>query len=447
MKIGLISLGCPKNQLDLEVMAAKLKKNGHELVKEDIDADVVIVNTCAFIESALKESIDNILDVAWLKQNRSLKAIVVTGCMAERYGEQIYGELPEVDAVVGVGSIDDICEAVERAAAGEKFTALGDKNTSPLGGDRIVSDPKYSSYLKIAEGCDNHCTYCVIPSIRGKFRSRPMDELIHEAKILGGQGVKELTLVAQDVTRYGYDFDGKYHLPELLRRLVDETNIEWFRILYCYPEAVTDELIEAMNYSPRILKYIDLPIQHISDKVLRRMNRRGGEEAVRSAVKRLREGVPGITIRTTLIVGFPGETDEDVKLLCDFVEEAKFDRLGVFTYSREEDTPAYNFEDQIDEQVKQDRLDAVMRRQLEISAEKNAEKVSQTLTVICEDYDVVAETYYGRSEADAPEIDGKVYFSSKKKLRPGTFVDVKIEEAMDYDLVGRAVPAKTGGKK
>jgi len=447
MKIGLISLGCPKNQLDLEVMAAKLKKNGHELVKEDIEADVVIVNTCAFIESALKESIDNILDVAWLKQNRSLKAIVVTGCMAERYGEQIYGELPEVDAVVGVGSIDEICEAVERAAAGEKFTALGDKNTSPLGGDRVISEPRYSSYLKIAEGCDNHCTYCVIPSIRGKYRSRPMEELIHEAKILGGQGVKELTLVAQDVTRYGYDFDGKYHLPELLRRLVDETSIEWFRILYCYPEAVTDELIEAMNYSPRILKYIDLPIQHISDKVLRRMNRRGGEEAVRSAVKRLREGVPGITIRTTLIVGFPGETEEDVAKLCDFVEEAKFDRLGVFTYSREEDTPAYNFEDQIDEDVKQERMDSVMRRQLEISAEKNAAKVGQTLTVICEDYDVVAETYYGRSEADAPEIDGKVYFSSKKKIRPGNFVDVKIEEAMDYDLVGRAVPAKTGGKK
>lgn len=439
MKIAFISLGCPKNQLDLEVMAATLKDNGHTLVKEDIEADVVIVNTCAFIESALKESIDNILDVAWLKKNRNLKGIVVTGCMAERYRDQIFGELPEVDAVLGVGSIDDICTAVEKVAAGEKYSAFGDKNTSPLGGKRVVSAPKYSSYLKIAEGCDNHCTYCVIPSIRGKYRSREMDDLIEEAKVLEKEGVKELTLIAQDTTRYGLDLYGEKKLPELLRRLVDETGIEWFRVLYCYPEEVTEELAEVFNYSPRILPYIDLPIQHISDKVLRRMNRRGGEAAVRRAVDLLRERVKDIAIRTTIIVGFPGETEEDVEQLCDFVDEAKFDRLGVFTYSPEEDTPAASFDDQIEEEEKVSRMDSVMRRQLEISAANNAEKVGKTIRVLCEDYDVVAETYFGRSEADAPEIDGKVYFSSKKKVRPGTFVDVKIEEAMDYDLVGKAV--------
>ena len=439
MKIAFISLGCPKNQLDLEVMAATLKDNGHTLVKEDIEADVVIVNTCAFIESALKESIDNILDVAWLKKNRNLKGIVVTGCMAERYRDQIFGELPEVDAVLGVGSIDDICTAVEKVAAGEKYSAFGDKNTSPLGGKRVVSAPKYSSYLKIAEGCDNHCTYCVIPSIRGKYRSREMDDLIEEAKVLEKEGVKELTLIAQDTTRYGLDLYGEKKLPELLRRLVDETGIEWFRVLYCYPEEVTEELAEVFNYSPRILPYIDLPIQHISDKVLRRMNRRGGEAAVRRAVALLRERVKDIAIRTTIIVGFPGETEEDIEQLCAFVDEAKFDRLGVFTYSPEEDTPAASFDDQIEEEEKVSRMDSVMRRQLEISAANNAEKVGKTIRVLCEDYDVVAETYFGRSEADAPEIDGKVYFSSKKKVRPGTFVDVKIEEAMDYDLVGKAV--------
>ena len=440
IKVGFVSLGCPKNQLDTEVMLHELYEEGFEIVSEDIDADVIVVNTCAFIESAKQEAIDNIIDIGWLKKNRSLKAIVVTGCLAERYRDSIFDELPEVDAILGVGSIHNIAEAVREAVNGKKYSSYEDKNTVKLGGERIVTTPEYYAYLKIAEGCDNHCAYCAIPSIRGKFRSRPMEELIEEAKTMEGLGVKELVVIAQDTTRYGKDLYGEYKLAELLTRITDETTIPWIRVLYCYPDKITDELIEVFKTNPRVLKYIDLPIQHISDHMLTAMNRHGDSALIRSVVKKLRDNVPDMIIRTTVIVGFPGETEEDFTELCEFVKEARFDRLGAFAYSREEDTPAYDFDDQIDEQVKQDRYDIVMRTQGDITEEQNESMIGKKLTVLCEDYDPVSETYYGRSANDAPEIDGKVYFRApKKSVEPGEFVKVKITEAVDYDLVGDKV--------
>ena len=440
IKVGFVSLGCPKNQLDTEVMLHELYEAGYEIVSEDIDADVIVVNTCAFIESAKQESIDNIIDIGWLKKNRSLKAIVVTGCLAERYRDAIFDELPEVDAVLGVGSIHNIAEAVKKAAAGERYSSYEDKNSVALGGERIVTTPEYFAYLKVAEGCDNRCTYCAIPSIRGKFRSRPMEELIEEAKTLEGLGVKELCVIAQDTTRYGSDLYGEYKLAELLNRITEETSIPWIRVLYCYPDKITDELIDTIRDNPRVLKYIDLPIQHISDNMLRSMNRHGDSELVKSTVRRLRERIPGIVIRTTVIVGFPGETEEDFTELCEYIKEAKFDRLGAFTYSREENTPAYDFDGQIDEQTKQDRCDIIMAEQGNSMAELNEARIGQTIDVLCEGYDPVSEAYYGRSEYDAPEIDGKVYFRApKNSVADGDMVRVRITEAVDYDLVGDKV--------
>ncbi len=450
MKIGFVSLGCPKNQLDTEVMLHEIVTAGHEVTPEETEADIVIINTCAFIESAKKEAIDNILDIAWLKKHHSLKGIIVTGCMAERYGREILEEFPEVDAVLGVGSIHNICEAVDSVAAniGKKrkknepdcrYYSHEDKNTVRLGGDRILTTPEYAAYLKISEGCDNRCTYCAIPDIRGKFRSRPMDELVAEARELEGLGVRELTVIAQDTTRYGKDLYGEYCLDKLLHRISEETNIPWIRVLYCYPDKITDGLIEEMKNNPKILHYIDLPLQHISDSVLKRMNRHGRSAEIREVLSKLRREIPDIVIRTTFIVGFPGETEEDFEELCRFVKEEKFARAGVFTYSREEGTPAYDFEDQIDEQTKQDRMDILMQSQMHISDELNREKIGSTITVLCESYDPVSEYHYGRSAADAPEIDGKVFFKSEKRIVPGSFVDVKVRKITDYDLCGFAV--------
>ena len=450
MKIGFISLGCPKNQLDTEVMLHHVASAGHEITPDETEAEIVIINTCAFIESAKKEAIDNILDIAWLKKHNGLKGIIVTGCMAERYGRDILEEFPEVDAVLGVGSIHNIVEAIDSVAAtaGKKrkknepdcrYFSHEDKNTVKLGGDRVLTTPDYAAYLKISEGCDNRCTYCAIPDIRGHFRSRPMEELIAEAKDLDALGVRELTVVAQDTTRYGLDIYGEYSLAKLLRAITDATKIPWIRILYCYPDKITDELIAEMRDNDRILKYIDMPIQHISDKMLKAMNRHGDSALIKDAIARLRKAMPDIVIRTTFIVGFPGETEEDFNELCEFVQEAKFERAGAFAYSREEDTPAYDFDDQIDEQVKQDRVDIIMQEQMIISDNRNQSMVGKTITVLCEDFDPVSETHFGRSEADAPEIDGKVYFKSDKRIAPGSFVKVKVREVLDYDLVGRAI--------
>ena len=445
MKVGFVSLGCPKNQLDTEVMLHEVLSAGYEITPEETEADVVIINTCGFIENAKKEAIDNILDIAWLKKNRDLKAIVVTGCLAERYREGILDEFPEVDAVLGVGSIHNIVEAIEavtvnrKKGSKRKYSSFEDKNTVRLGGDRVLTTPEYTTYLKIAEGCDNRCSYCAIPMIRGRFRSRPMEELVAEAKDLEALGVKELNIVAQDITRYGLDLYGKYSLAELIRKITDETTIPWIRLLYCYPDKITDELVAEIRDNPRVLKYIDMPLQHISDRMLTAMNRHGDGKMIREVISKLRREIPDLVIRTTFIVGFPGESEEDFSELCEFVKETKFERAGVFTYSREEDTAAYDLPDQIDEQIKLDRMDMVMREQLEINEARNNTKVGKTIKVLCEDFDPVSEVHFGRSAEDAPEIDGKVYFRSAKRIAPGSFVNVKIREVLDYDLMGRAI--------
>ena len=444
MKVGFVSLGCPKNQLDTEVMLHEVLAAGYEITPEDTEADVVIVNTCGFIESAKSEAIDNILDVAWLKKNRNLKALIVTGCLAERYREAIFEELPEVDALLGVGSIHNIVEAIEFVTKrgrkkSERYSSFEDKEKVRLGGDRVLTTPEYTAYLKIAEGCDNRCAYCAIPAIRGRFRSRTEEDIVAEAKQLEALGVKELTIVAQDTTRYGLDIYGEYRLDKLLHKITEETSIPWIRILYCYPDKITDGLISEIRDNPRILKYIDLPMQHISDNMLRAMNRHGDGNMIREVVAKLRREIPDIVIRTTFIVGFPGETEEDFEELCEFVKKSKFERVGVFPYSREEDTPAYDFDGQIDEQIKQDRMDMLMREQLEINESRNRTMIGKTITVLCEDYDPVSEAHFGRSAADAPEIDGKVYFRSDMRIAPGQFVKVKVRDVLDYDLVGRIV--------
>lgn len=438
-KIGFISLGCSKNQVDTEVMLKTLSDAGYTIVSDETEADIVVVNTCGFIESAKRESIDNILDVAWLKEHKSLRAIIVTGCMAERYRTQIFEEMPEVDAVLGVGSLAHIVDAVKAVDRGEKYQSFENKETSPLGGGRILTTPAYSVYLKIAEGCDNRCTYCAIPLIRGRFRSRPIEDLVEEAKRLEAGGAKELNLIAQDTSRYGLDLYGEYRLADLVREICRATSIPWIRLLYCYPDKITDDLIAEMRDNPRLLPYMDIPIQHINDRILTAMNRHGNAALVRSTVAKLRREIPGVTLRTTAIVGFPGETREEFEELCAYLGEARFDRFGAFPYSREEDTPAASFPDQIDEQEKQDRYDLLMQTQLPISEKLQREKIGTEQIVLCEGYDRVASTHFGRSAADAPDVDGKVFFSSKKRVPPGTFVRVRITDAMDYDLVGEAV--------
>lgn len=450
MKIGFVSLGCPKNQLDTEVMLHEVFEAGYEITQDETQADVVIINTCAFIESAKKEAIDNILDIAWLKKHRSLKAIIVTGCLAERYREQVFEELPEVDAVLGVGSIHHIVEAIEavtvkkKKGSHRKFSSFDAADCVRLGGDRLLTTPDYSAYIKIAEGCDNRCAYCAIPSIRGPFRSRPIEDVVEEAKQLEALGVRELNVVAQDITRYGRDLYGEYRLAALLRAITEATSIPWIRLMYCYPDKITDELVAEIRDNPRILKYIDLPIQHISDRMLRAMNRHGDAAMIKSVIAKLRREIPGIVIRTTLITGFPGETEDDFNELCEFVAETKFEHLGVFPFSREEGTAAYDMPEQIDEQVKQDRADIIMREQLDINEARNRSMIGKTVTVLCEDYDPVGEIHFGRGEGDAPDIDGKIYFRAPARIAPGSFVRVKLREVLDYDLIGQAVTADKG---
>lgn len=443
IKVAFVSLGCPKNQVDSEVMLAKLGNAGMEIVEEDIFADVVVVNTCAFIKSAKEEAIESILDVAWLRENRSLKGIVVTGCLVQRYGDEILKEIPEVDAVCGVGNLDDIIEAVKHAYENggkqdvEKFKAISCPEAQALGGDRAVFSPEYSTYLKISEGCDNHCTYCVIPSIRGKFRSRPMEDILEEARDLAKLGAKEIVLVSQDTTRYGIDLYGKFCLDELLTELCKIDGIEWFRILYCYPDEITDGLVDVISREEKIVKYIDMPIQHISDKVLKMMNRRGDGALVKDAVKRLRERIPELVIRTTVIVGFPGETKEDFAELAEYLKAEKYDRLGVFTYSEEEGTPAARIkEGKVPEKTKQHRLDVIMRNQMEIHEKNNKKFIGKTLKVLCEGFDIPSGVHAGRCYADAPDIDGKVFFTSPRKIPAGKFVNVYINDAVEYDLYG-----------
>ncbi len=441
VKIGFVSLGCAKNLCDTEVMLRHVVDAGYEITPDETEADIVIINTCGFIESAKKEAIDNILDVAWLKKNASLKGIIVTGCLAERYREEVAKEFPEVDAVLGTGSIHSIVDAVKSVLAGKKFTEFADQEKINFGGERVVTTGDAFAYMKISEGCRNRCAYCAIPLIRGNFRSRPVEELVAEAKDLEATGIKELDIIGQDTSCYGIDLYGKYMLPELIRRISEETSIPWIRVLYCYPDKITDELILEMKTNPKFVHYLDLPIQHISDRMLKAMNRHGDSACIKDAIARLRAAVPDVVVRTTAIVGFPGETEEDFEELCRFILDERFERFGAFTYSREEGTPAYGFEDQIDEQVKQDRYDILMRHQLTVSEEFSRSLIGKTLTVLCEDFDPVSESFVGRSYMDAPDVDGKVFFTSPAgtKFSPGEFVDVRITEALDYDLVGETL--------
>ncbi|MBR2971565.1 MAG: 30S ribosomal protein S12 methylthiotransferase RimO [Clostridia bacterium] len=439
-KVAFISLGCSKNLVDTEVMLHNLYKDGFEVTFEPEEAEIVIINTCGFIESAKQEAIDNIIDANELKTWGKCKHLIATGCLVERYREEVMKELPELDAIIGVGSLEDIGEACRAVLRGEKYTSFKDKNTSPLGGGRILTTAPHTAYLKIAEGCDNRCTYCAIPLIRGKLRSRTVEDIVHEARELDMAGVKELNLIAQDTSRYGLDIYGEYSLARLVREITKNTSIPWIRLLYCYPDKITDELIEELRTNDRLVKYMDVPVQHISDSVLTRMNRHGGKALILETVKKLRERVPGITLRTTAMVGFPGETEEDFVELCEFIKEARFERFGAFTYSPEEDTEAATMPDQIDEQVKQDRYDILMQTQLTNTEELNNSKIGSEITVITDGYDSVAEIYFGRSEADAPDVDGKVYFRAPKgKYTFGDFVKVKIDEALDYDLIGDAI--------
>lgn len=439
-KVAFISLGCSKNLVDTEVMLHNLHTAGFEVTFDVEDAEIVVINTCGFIESAKQESIDNIIDANELKTYGNCKHIIATGCLVERYREEVMTELPEVDAIVGVGSLCDIAEACLAVMRGEKYSSFRDKNTSKLGGGRILTTEPHTAYLKIAEGCDNLCTYCAIPLIRGRFRSRTVEDIVHEARQLEAAGVKELNLIAQDTSRYGLDIYGEYSLARLVREICAATSIPWIRLLYCYPDKITDELIDELHDNPRLVKYMDIPTQHISDSVLSRMNRHGGKQLILDTIRALRENVPGITLRTTAMVGFPGETEEDFEELCRFVKEIRFERFGAFTFSPEEDTPAAEMPDQIDEQVKQDRYDILMQTQLTAVEDLAGEKIGSTVTVLVDGYDAVAEVYFGRSEADAPDVDGKIFFPARKgAYYPGDFVSVRITEALDYDLVGEPI--------
>lgn len=440
-KIAIASLGCSKNLIDSEQMTSILKSAGYELWENEADADIMIVNTCTFVEDAQTESINCILEFAQYKKADDKKLLIVTGCMAQRYKEQIISEIPEVDAVIGTNEYNRIAEIIDDCLNKPEQTERVCCSEAPLlyEGSRVLTTPGYTAFLKIAEGCDNRCTYCVIPSIRGRYRSRKIEDIIKEAETMAAGGVKEVIVIAQDTTRYGIDLYGEYKLPELLKELCRVDGIEWVRVHYCYPELVTDELIDVFANEPKICKYLDIPIQHSSDKILKLMGRRTNREQITSLIKKLRERIPGVALRTSIIVGFPGETEEDMEDLLDFIHEAKFDRLGVFTYSREEDTPAYNMPNQIDEDEKRLRLENVMVAQADIDDENNSKRCGTVQNVLVEGRDEIIKSYYGRTYADSVEIDGKVFFKSKKKLEPGDFVQVEIDEAMDMDLFGTAV--------
>jgi ribosomal protein S12 methylthiotransferase len=436
MKIACISLGCPKNQVDLDVMVRTLLAAGHETVAELGEADVILVNTCGFIESAKTEAIENILEACSYKQANPNLKVVVTGCLAERYRDQIREEIPEVDAVVGCASNPVIDSIVARVTGGEEVESYGAKKDFPLGGKRVIGTPAHYAYLKIAEGCNNHCHYCAIPLIRGALRSRPMEDCVAEARWLAAEGVKELILVAQDPTAYGEDRNEPGSICTLLDKLNAIDGLEWIRVMYAYPERITEEFIAAMQRNTKVVPYLDLPIQHCNDEILHNMNRRSTRAELLEVIGRLRAAIPNITLRTTLIAGFPGETEEQFEELCEFVKEVKFDRLGCFAYSAEENTVAAKMDGQLDEETKERRAELVMQIQTGIMASKQAEKVGQTLRVLCDGIDEESGLYLCRTAGDAPEVDGNVCVSSEEPLYPGEFYNVYIEESDLYDLYG-----------
>lgn len=439
IKVSMVSLGCSKNQVDAELLLGRIQNQGFELVANVGESDVAIVNTCGFIQAAKEEAIENILELAELKKEGTIKAIIVTGCMAERYKSEIIDEIEEVDAVLGIGSNDEICDAIKKAVVGEKTLSFKPKGNLSMNGERVLTTLPFYAYIKIAEGCDNCCSYCAIPQIRGPFRSRPMEEIITEAKWLASEGVKELIVVAQDTTRYGEDLYGEYKLAALLEELCKIEGFVWIRPLYCYPDKITDELLSVISTQPKVANYLDIPLQHCNEGILRSMNRGMNKAEITALIEKIRAKVEGITLRTTLIAGFPGETEEQFNELCDFVDEMQFDRLGCFAYSAEENTPAAEMENQVDDDVKQKREEIIMTQQALIMAHLNEQKLDTTVRVIVEGFDKFGECYFGRSEADAPEVDGKIFFTSDKFHTMGDFVDVLINEVLDYDLVGTRV--------
>ncbi len=438
-KISMVSLGCPKNQVDAEMMLYSLKQAGYEIGVPESEADAIIVNTCGFIEEAKREAIENILEAAQYKKEGKCKAVIVTGCLAERYKDDVTAEIPEADVCVGIGSNSDIVNIVKNAIEGKAENTYGAKELLDLNANRILGGMPFTAYLKIADGCDNCCTYCAIPKIRGRMRSRTVEDCVNEARRLARGGVRELIVVAQDTTAYGSDIYGESKLCELLEQLCDIDGIKWIRTLYTYPERITDELLNLIAAKEKLVKYLDIPIQHVNGDILKRMNRRGNAESLMALVKKIRAKVPQITLRTTLITGFPGESEQQYAELHDFVKQARFDRLGCFTYSAEEGTIAAEYPDQIPEQVKQDRAEHIMETQLDIATQKNQEKIGTEQTVLVEGWDDYIKCYFGRSEADAPEIDGKVFFMAHKPLVIGDFVKVKINDTIEYDLLGEQI--------
>lgn len=431
-KIGMVSLGCAKNQVDAERLMALLREAGYEICPDAAACDAVIINTCGFIEDAKRESIENILDFCAMKEN-GLRGVIVTGCLAERYRDQVAEEIPEADAVIGIGCNGDIVSAVRRVLAGEKVRAYGEKDRLSLEGERVLAGPAYSAYLKVAEGCDNRCSYCAIPLIRGGFRSRPMDNVLEEARALAAKGVTELNVVAQDTTRYGEDLYGKLMLPELLTRLCAIEGLRWVRVLYCYPDRITDELLDVMAREEKIVKYMDIPIQHVSGRILRLMNRRGDAGTLAALMEKIRRRVPGVVLRTTLITGFPTESDEEFEELCAFVRQVRFERLGCFAYSTEEDTPAAEME-QVDQEVRESRAQIVMDVQSQVMDAVQENALGKVLEVLVEGREM--GVWYGRSYMDAPDIDTKVHFRDKKRRKAGEYVTVEIVGGDGYDLEG-----------
>ncbi len=436
-KVGMISLGCPKNQVDGEALLAKLKKAGYEIVNNIEDSDVMIINTCGFIEQAKKEAIDTILEVAEYKNAGLISAIVVTGCLAERYQDEIIKEMPEVDAVLGIGANSDIVKTCDKALCGIVTTSFPNKCYLSINDERIISTPSHWAYLKIAEGCDNRCSYCAIPGIRGGFRSRTIESCVDEAKALAESGVKELILIAQDTTKYGQDLYGKYSLDILLKELVKIDGIEWIRLFYCYPQRITDSLISVIANEEKVCSYIDIPLQHSDKTVLKNMNRVADGEDYRALISKMRKAIPDLALRTTFMVGFPGETDEQFENLCKFTEDVKFDKMGCFTFSPEEDTPAYDMQNQIDDDVKVRRQEVLMNKQYSITEELNKQRIGRIYKVIIDTFD--GEKYVGRSYMDSPEIDSGIIFTSDNNLNIGDFVNVEITDYNGYDLIGEAI--------
>lgn len=437
MKILFVSLGCDKNLVDSEVMLGLLSRAGYEFTDDETEAEVIVVNTCCFIGDAKEESINTILEMAAQKETGKCKVLIVSGCLAQRYKDEVLKEIPEVDGILGTASCDKIVEVVEETLKGKKGQEF--ENIDLLkarDGGRIVTTGGHYAYLKIAEGCDKHCTYCVIPSVRGKYRSVPMEELVKEARELAEGGVRELILVAQETTLYGMDLYGEKRLPALLKELAEIPGIHWIRMLYCYPEEITDELIETIKTEEKVCHYMDIPIQHASDRILRRMGRRTNREEITGRIRRLREEIPDIAIRTTMITGFPGETEEDLEELLDFVDEMEFERLGVFPYSREEDTPAAVMEDQVPEEIKAERRSQVMELQQDISLEHGEDMVGRELEVFIEGRVADENAYVGRTYMDAPGVDGYIFVNTDLELMSGMFVRVRVTGALEYDLIG-----------